>query len=180
MSTVVLISGSGTNLQAILDAGIPVSHVISNTSEAQGLRRVEKARIPWSSYKATHILEKETTIICQQKNIKLIILAGFMRILGEEFIQTWRNKIVNVHPSLLPAFKGGYAIKQAWEYGVKVTGVTIHYVDERMDEGEIIAQKIVNVTKKDTLETLEQKIHKVEHKLYPTVIKKLLNDQNTN
>ena len=103
-----------------------------------------------------------------------------MRILGEEFIQTWRNKIVNVHPSLLPAFKGGYAIKQAWEYGVKVTGVTIHYVDERMDEGEIIAQKIVNVTKKDTLETLEQKIHKVEHKLYPTVIKKLLNDQNTN
>jgi len=170
MSIVVLISGSGTNLQAILDAGIPVSHVISNTSEAQGLRRAENARIPWSSYKATHILEKD---------IKLIVLAGFMRILGEQFIYRWRNKIVNVHPSLLPAFKGAHAIKRAWEYGVKVTGVTIHYVNEQIDEGEIIAQKTVNVTKKDTLETLERKIHKIEHKLYPTIIKKLLNDQNT-
>ena len=176
MSIVVLISGSGTNLQAILDAGIPVSHVISNTSEAQGLRRAEKAGICWSSYKVIHILERETTAICEAKDIKLIVLAGFMRILGEKFISRWRNKIVNVHPSLLPAFKGAHAIKEAWEYGVKVTGVTIHYVDERMDEGDIIAQKIVNVTKKDTLETLEQKIHKVEHKLYPAVIKKLLND----
>jgi phosphoribosylglycinamide formyltransferase-1 len=179
MSIVVLISGSGTNLQAILDAGIPVSHVISNTSEAQGLRRAENARIPWSSYKATHILEKEITAICEAKDIKLIVLAGFMRILGEQFIYRWRNKIVNVHPSLLPAFKGAHAIKRAWEYGVKVTGVTIHYVNEQIDEGEIIAQKTVNVTKKDTLETLERKIHKIEHKLYPTIIKKLLNDQNT-
>ena len=84
----------------------------------------------------------------EAKDIELIVLAGFMRILGEKFISRWRNKIVNVHPSLLPAFKGAHAIKEAWEYGVKVTGVTIHYVDERMDEGDIIAQKIVNVTKK--------------------------------
>ena len=180
MSIVVLISGSGTNLQAILDAGIPIKFVMSDNHNAYGLERAEKRNIPTLSQPRLKSLEKSVTKLCKANNVDLIVLAGFMRLLTPGFVRKWKNKIINIHPSLLPAFKGAHAIKQAWEYGVKVTGVTVHYVNEQMDEGDIIAQKIVNITKKDTLETLEEKIHKAEHKLYPTIIKKLLNDQNTN
>ena len=174
MSIVVLISGTGTNLQAIIDSGLEVSHVISNISEAPGLLRAEKARIPWSVYPRLQDLEKYTTEICKQEDPNYIILAGFMRILNPNFIHEWNRKIINIHPSLLPAFKGNSAIKDAWEYGVKVTGVTVHYVDEGMDTGQIIAQKAIRITGNDTLKSLEKKIHKVEHKMYPQVIGQML------
>ena len=97
-----------------------------------------------------------------------------MKLLSSKFVKRWEGKIINIHPSLLPSFKGAHAIEQAFDYGVKVTGVTVHYVDRGMDTGPVIAQQVVRIAKRDTIETLEEKIHKVEHKLYPKVIKDLL------
>ena len=174
MSIVVLISGSGTNLQAILDAGIPIKFVMSDNHNAYGLERAEKRNIPTLSQPKLGLLEKSITKLCIANKVNLIVLAGFMKLLSSEFVKRWEGKIINIHPSLLPAFKGAHAIEQAFDYGVKVTGVTVHYVDGGMDTGPIITQQVVRVAKRDTVETLEEKIHKVEHKLYPKVIKNLL------
>lgn len=174
MAIVVLISGSGTNLQSIIDAGLLIKFVMSDKHNAYGLERARKAKIPTLSQPKLGSLENSITKLCVANKVNLIVLAGFMRLLNPEFIKRWKGKIVNIHPSLLPSFKGAHAIEKAFEYGVKVTGVTVHYVDEGMDTGSIIAQQAVKVAKRDTVETLEEKIHKVEHKLYPKVIKDLL------
>ncbi|MCX5706345.1 MAG: phosphoribosylglycinamide formyltransferase, partial [Candidatus Omnitrophica bacterium] len=107
----------------------------------------------------------------KENNIDLIVLAGFMRILSSGFVNAYRGRIINIHPALLPFFKGEEGIKDAFNYGVKVTGVTVHFVDEEMDHGAIILQKEIRIEESDTLELLEAKIHKVEHKLYPEAIK---------
>jgi phosphoribosylglycinamide formyltransferase-1 len=112
-----------------------------------------------------------------ENKIALIVLAGFMRILSSDFVRAYKNKIINIHPALLPSFKGKEGIKDAYEYGVKITGVTVHFVDEAMDHGPIIMQKEVKIEKKDTLESLEDKIHKIEHKLYPEAIKLFINNK---
>lgn len=106
----------------------------------------------------------------RENKIGLIALAGFMRILSLKIVRAYKNRIINIHPALLPAFKGAEGIKDAFDYGVKVTGVTVHFVDGQMDHGPIIMQKEVKIEEKDTLESLEVKIHKVEHKLYPEAI----------
>ena len=171
---VVLLSGSGTNLQAIIDAELPVKYVLSDKPNAYGLTRAEKAGIPtevWSNLKR---LENNTSDICKRHKIDLIVLAGFMRLLSPGFVQRWESHIINIHPSILPEFKGAGAIEQALDAGVNETGVTVHYVDEGMDTGKIIAQEHVNIEKDDTIETLYGKIHEVEHKLYPRTIKWLL------
>jgi len=177
MAIAVLVSGTGTNLQAIIDADIEVEVVITNREShfVSALRRCEKAGISWRAYlNNMENLEKYTTEIFEKKEVELIVLAGFMKLLSPAYVERWKGKIINIHPSLLPSFKGAHAIEKAIEYGVKVTGVTVHYVDEGMDTGSIIAQQTVKVAKRDTIETLEKKIHKVEHKLYPKVIKELL------
>jgi phosphoribosylglycinamide formyltransferase-1 len=159
------------------DADIDIEVVITNRNAkfVSALRRCESAGISWRSYlNNMENLEKYTTEIFEERKIELIVLAGFMKLLSPAYVKRWKGKIINIHPSLLPAFKGAHAIKQAFEYGVKYTGVTVHYVDEGMDTGSIIAQQTVKVAKRDTIETLEKKIHKVEHKLYPKVIKELL------
>jgi phosphoribosylglycinamide formyltransferase-1 len=115
--------------------------------------------------------EAEVAKHLKENKIGLIVLAGFMRILSRNFVRAYKNKIINIHPSLLPSFKGKEGIRDAYEYGVKVTGVTVHFVDEKMDHGPIITQKEVKVEGKDTLVSLEYKMHKVEHKLYPEAIK---------
>lgn len=171
---VVLLSGSGTNLQAIIDAELPVKYVLSDKPNAYGLTRAEKAGIPievWSNLKQ---LENNTSDICKRHKIDLIVLAGFMRLLSPGFVQRWESHIINIHPSILPEFKGAGAIKQALDAGISETGVTIHYVDKGMDTGSIIEQQRVPIYNNDSLEDLEQRIHEVEHKLYPRTIKWLL------
>ncbi len=113
----------------------------------------------------------------KENKISLIVLAGFMRMLSKDFVRIYKNKIINIHPTLLPSFKGKEGIKDAYEYGVKITGVTVHFVDEQVDHGPIIMQKEVRIENRDTLESLEDKIHKVEHKLYPEAIRLFINNK---
>lgn len=113
----------------------------------------------------------------KENKIGLIVLAGFMRMLSKDFVRIYKNKIINIHPTLLPSFKGREGIRDAYEYGVKITGVTVHFVDEQVDHGPIIMQKEVRIDNKDTLESLEDKIHKVEHKLYPESIRLYINNK---
>jgi phosphoribosylglycinamide formyltransferase-1 len=108
--------------------------------------------------------------------IDLICLAGYMLLLNNEFIKEYENRIINIHPSLLPSFKGMHGIKDAFEYGVKVTGVTVHFVDSELDHGPIIIQKAVEIGENDTVETLEEKIHKTEHFIYPLAIEYFCKD----
>ena len=183
MSIVVLLSGSGTNLQAIMDAGHPwtgdgkidIKFVMSDKHNAYGLERAQKRKIPTLSQPRLNLLEKEVTKLCKANKIELIVLAGFMRLLNPGFVKKWKGKIINIHPSLLPSFKGAHAIEQAYNYGVKYTGVTVHYVDTGMDTGKIIAQEVVPIKKSDSLNDLHAKIHAVEHRLYPNVIREILN-----
>ena len=178
MNIAVFISGKGSNLKALINAQIKreiskgkITLVVSNNSKALGLEIAKKANIE------TFVLEKkdfknkkeyESNIIkkLEERNIEVIVLAGFMQILSGFFIEKYKNKILNIHPSLLPAFKGAQAIKDAFNYGVKVTGVTVHFVTEKIDYGPIIDQQIVEIEEKDTLESLEKKIHEKEHIMY--------------
>ena len=170
----VLLSGSGSNLASIMENELPVKFVMSDNPNAHGLKRAQKRKIPTLSQPKLKLLEKEITKLCKVNNVELIVLAGFMRLLTPGFVRKWKNKIINIHPSLLPSFKGAQAIEKAYNYGVKYTGVTVHYVDKGMDTGQIIAQEVVPIKKSDSLNDLYAKIHKVEHTLYPTVIREIL------
>ena len=172
----VLLSGSGSNLAAIMENELPVKFVMSDNPKAYGINRADKKKINTYVQSSLKLLELHVTKLCSSGDIDLIVLAGFMRLLSPGFVEAWQGKIINIHPALLPSFPGAHAIEQAFEYGVKYTGVTVHYVDEGMDTGQIIAQEPVKIAKNDTIENLYGKIHKVEHKLYPKVIKSLLNE----
>jgi phosphoribosylglycinamide formyltransferase-1 len=172
----VLISGSGTNLQALLDSPDPAVEpavVVSDRAEAGGLRRAREAGlavevVPWVPDRAG-----ATAALCrvlERHRVELVVLAGFMRILGSEAIDRYRGRIVNIHPSLLPSFPGGRAVEAALEHGVKVTGCTVHFVDEQVDHGQIIAQVPVEVLADDTVESLHRRIQRAEHSLYPGVV----------
>ena len=139
--------------------------------------RASNAGIPIQAVPSLSQLENFATTVCELHEIKLIVLAGFMRILNLEFVQRWKSQIINIHPSLLPKFKGISAIEEAFDAGVNTTGVTIHYVDEGMDTGDIIEQYPLTILKHDTVEKLKTRIHKIEHKHYPNVIKKLLKEE---
>lgn len=182
MNIAVLCSGSGTNLQAIIDnvrsGYIPakIALVLSDNKNAFALERAEKAGIETlalnpEDYKAREDFDKELIKNLKKRNVELVVLAGFMRLLSSYFIKEYKNKIMNIHPALLPSFKGTHGIKDALRYGVKVTGPTVHFVDEHLDHGPIIAQKCVEVADNDTEETLLERIHKEEHKIYSEVIK---------
>ena len=112
------------------------------------------------------------------KGVELIVLAGYMRIIGNTLLTMFPRKIINIHPALLPAFPGAHGIKDAFEYGVKVFGVTIHYVDSGIDTGEIIDQASFHINGTETIDEVETEIHAIEHKLYPATIQKLLEDNN--
>lgn len=182
MNIAVFVSGNGTNLQAIIDAiscgeiKAKIRLVVSNNKNAYALTRAEKAGIEvfvlnHKDFRTRIDYDKEIIKELEKKEIGLVALAGFMRLLSPHFVRKYKNKIMNIHPSLLPAFKGTSGIKDAFQAGVKETGVTVHFVDEELDHGPIILQDIVKVDKNDTLETLEEKIHALEHKLYPKAIK---------
>lgn len=179
MRVAVFASGSGTNLQAIIDAGIDtieIGLVFSNKPDAYALERAKNHNIPTEvldhkSYKDRSEFDREIIKIIEPYKLDLIILAGYMRILSSDFVRAYRGKIINIHPALLPSFPGINSARQALEYGVKYTGVTVHYVDEGVDTGPIILQSIVQIKDGDTEESLLEKIHKVEHQIYPDAIR---------
>jgi len=179
----VLASGSGTNLQAIIDklhrdenVDIQIAVVISDNEHAYALERARRAGIPavfidMSKYPSREEFDDEIDKVLREYEVELVVLAGYMKVLQPPFVRKWRNRIMNIHPALLPAFPGTHAVRDALRYGVKITGVTIHFVDEGVDTGPIIAQVPVPVYDDDTEETLHNRIHVEEHKLYPEVIK---------
>jgi len=175
----VLLSGSGTNLQAILDAtgtDYEVSLVLSDKADAPGLDRARTAGVP-----AVHVDPKpfggrdefNAALVeaLRAHDVELVCLAGFMRILAPNFVRAFENRILNVHPALLPAFPGGHAVADALAWGAKVTGTTVHIVDEEVDHGPVVLQEAVAIEPGDTEETLHERIKVVEHRLYPEAIR---------
>ena len=178
----VLVSGRGSNLQAIIDSidreelDAHLSIVISNTKDAMALKRAEKHGIKTifidpSTYLNSKEYDKALVLKLKEFSIDLICLAGYMRILGEEVVQTFEKKIINMHPSLLPAFPGLNAQRQAINHGVKFSGCTVHFVDSGVDSGPIILQTVVPVYDNDDEKSLSKRILEQEHYLYPKAIK---------
>ena len=181
MKFAVFASGNGSNLQAIIDAvkageiKAELALLFSDNRKALALKRAKEAGIPTlvlvrKDYATPQSYERDITIQLKGMGIDFIVLAGYMRILTPFFIKQYPSQIMNVHPSLLPSFKGAHGIKDAFTYGVKVTGVTIHLVDEKMDHGPIILQDSFRVAENETLESLEERIHQLEHRLYPRAV----------
>ena len=177
----VLASGRGTNLQAIIesieDGKIEgeIKIVISDHPDACALKRaqqylIDTRYIDFKEFKNREDYDKEIIKILKEKKIDLVVLAGYMRILSPYFIRTYKNRIMNIHPALLPSFIGLHSQKQAVEYGVKISGCTVHFVDEGIDSGPIILQKAVKVCDDDTEESLTEKILEEEHQIYPRAI----------
>lgn len=182
----VLASGFGSNLQAIidqaqnLDINGEIVLVFSNNENGYALERAKKHGIKSASFnpgqfESRQQYDKELLALLKNEKIDLIIMAGYLLLMGPETIKEFSNRIINVHPALLPSFKGIHGIKDAFNYGVKVTGVTVHFVEEEVDAGPIISQEAVIITEDDTIETLEEKIHKIEHKIYPLAVKYFCN-----
>jgi len=183
-----LVSGRGSNLQAIIDSiernelNVHLSVVLSNTKDALALKRaeehgIESVFINPASYPNRREFDKIIIDKLKGMSIDLICLAGYMRILGKEFIQAYSSRIINIHPSLLPAFPGLNPQKQAIEYGVKFSGCTVHFVEEGIDSGPIILQTAVPVYDYDEEESLSQRILEQEHHLYPKAIKLIAEDK---
>ncbi|MCM8823225.1 MAG: phosphoribosylglycinamide formyltransferase [Candidatus Omnitrophica bacterium] len=178
----VLASGRGTNFEAIVKA-IKSNYLKANLkvlitdkknayvrirARTHGIREVF---IDPKRFNSPMDFEKETVKILKEERVKLVVLAGFMRVLSPYFVNLYRKRILNIHPSLLPAFKGKSAIERAYKYGVKVTGVTVHFVDRKVDNGPIILQESLKIKDDYSLEELEENIHRIEHRLYPKAIK---------
>jgi phosphoribosylglycinamide formyltransferase-1 len=189
----VLVSGNGTNLQALMDAGLPIGAVASSRNDAYALERARAAGLPTAIFSLDcHVSREERDLVMatwlEEHGVELVVLAGYMQLLTPAFLDRFRGscragglgppalatncaRIVNIHPSLLPAFPGTRAIEEALAAGVETTGVTVHYVDEGMDSGPVIRQEQVPV---EPRETLEERIHAVEHRLLPAVVRELL------
>lgn len=183
----VLISGSGTNLQSLIDnvengqIDGKITVVISNKIDAYGLERARQHNIKTvfvdqKNYQDSEIYNEEVIKELKSNGVELVVLAGYLKILSHNFIETYRNRIINIHPSLIPSFcgKGYYGLKvheAAVSYGVKISGATVHFVDEEADSGPIIIQETVKVDYKDTPEKLQKKVLKIEHKILPQAVK---------
>jgi phosphoribosylglycinamide formyltransferase-1 len=180
----ILISGRGSNMAALIDAATDgrldaeVALVISNVQSAEGLikcaeRGIESISVSHKG-RTREEHDREMARELLERGISLVCLAGYMRLLSAVLIRTFPNRIINIHPSLLPAFPGLDAQRQALEYGVKVTGCTVHLVDEELDHGPIIMQKTVEVMEADTVDTLSARILEAEHEIYPEAVAKVL------
>jgi phosphoribosylglycinamide formyltransferase-1 len=171
----VLVSGTGTNLQALIDARLPIAAVASNRGDAAALKRADAAGIPsrvfeLDRYADREARDRELAEWLQLRGVELVVLAGYMHLLTPAFLDRFPDRIVNVHPSLLPEFPGARAIDDALAAGVETTGVTVHYVDEGLDTGAVILQVPVSVEPRDTL---VERIHAVEHRILPEVVTEL-------
>jgi len=183
MNTAVFVSGNGTNLQALLDAenngrlgGARIRLVVCDKPGAYALERAAGAGVEVylqeaEGYASREEYDRDVIRKLKEKDIGLVVLAGFMRILSGEFVDEYESRALNIHPALLPAFKGEHGIKDAFDHGVKVTGVTVHFVDKVLDGGPIVLQRCVAVDPGDTLDSLEEKIHELEHELYPEAVR---------
>jgi len=182
MNIAIFASGRGTNFQAIINAvkkgaiRANLSLLICDNPQAFAIKRAKKAGVKVALVERREFVSKgdfEAKIASHLKEnkIDLIVLAGYMRILGPKLVRRYKNRILNIHPALLPSFKGREGIKDAFDYGVKITGVTAHFVDEDTDSGPIICQAPVIIEENDNLRTLEAKIHQAEHRIYPLAVK---------
>lgn len=178
----VLISGSGSNLQAIIDAiaagtlNCEVAKALSSRPDAYGLRRAQAVGIPTvaldrSAYADPMAADKRIVDEMRSADVEYVVMAGYMRMVRAPLLEAYPNRILNLHPALLPSFVGAHAIQDAFDAGVKVTGVTVHVANAAYDRGPIIAQRAVEVREDDTVDTLEARIHDVEHELYPEVLR---------
>ncbi len=184
-SLAVFCSGVGSNFEALCEAaeknklGARITVMVSDDPGAFALKRAAKHGIPAvvlspKLFKTREDYEKVVVQLLKSQKVDLVALAGFMRIFSSYFIRAFRGRIVNIHPSYLPAFKGAHAIRDAFEAGVKETGVTVHLVNEKVDSGKILDQEKVKISPRDTLADLEKRIHAVEHKLYPKTLRSYL------
>jgi phosphoribosylglycinamide formyltransferase 1 len=178
----VLISGRGSNMRSIVEAckrefiNAKVTLVLSNRAEAPGLEfarseNIETIVLPHKAFPVREDYDRQVVDILHQKQVDLICLAGFMRLLSSIFVTAFPNRIMNIHPALLPSFPGLHAQRQAVEYGVKVTGCTVHFVDEGLDSGPIILQKTLEVKPDDTEETISERLLPLEHAAYVEAVK---------
>lgn len=183
IKTAVFISGTGSNLKNLINfsktkkSPISIDLIISNTIKAKGLRYSNQYKIKKKilNFKKIKIAEKKLLNLLQQNKIQFICLAGFMKILSSKFIKQFNGKIINIHPSLLPRYKGLNTHSRAIQNKDKFTGCSVHYVTEKLDSGKIIIQKKIKILKKDTPKSLAKKVLKQEHKLYPKAILKIFN-----
>ena len=176
-----LISGEGTNLQAILDGvhgrdGVEVACVAASSAGARGLERARRAGVATGVFDPfAHASRDERDRALAdwlvEREVDLVVLAGFMQLLAPAFVRAFERRIINVHPSLLPAFPGLRAIEQALEYGVRLTGVTVHYVDNGVDTGPIILQEALNLSYARDIASIEHSVHEIEHRLLPRAIR---------
>ncbi len=188
MKLAVFASGSGSNFGAIMEAirdqriqGAEIVLLVCDKPGAYVLERAASYEVPTFVFSAKDYPNKvafETEILRQldEAGVELIVLAGYMRLIGDTLLKAFGGRMINLHPSILPSFTGKDAIGQAFNYGVKMTGVTVHFVDEGMDTGPIIAQRMVPVEEGDTIESLAARIHKVEHEILPKVVQLLANN----
>ncbi|MGY4691138.1 phosphoribosylglycinamide formyltransferase [Salibacterium sp. K-3] len=188
MKLAVFASGSGSNFQAVADAveenrlDAQIALLVCDKPDAYVVKRAEALHVPVfsfrpKSYENKAAFERQIVEELERAGVDLLVLAGYMRLVGGTLLAAYPERIVNIHPSLLPAFPGLNAVEQAWEAGVKVTGVTVHEVDEGMDTGTILAQEPVAVKPTDSLASLNKAVQAVEHRLYPDTIQFLLKDR---
>lgn len=184
----VLLSGSGTNLQAIIDAiqagklDATIELVVSSRPSAYGLKRAEAAGLQTltlskETYEDSFVADMVIATELKRYDVDYVVMAGYMRKVGAPILESFPNRVLNLHPALLPSFRGAHAIQDAYEYGVKVTGVTVHLANADYDCGPIIAQRPVVVEEGWTVDRLEEAIHQVEHQLYPEVLQLFAQDR---
>jgi phosphoribosylglycinamide formyltransferase-1 len=178
-------SGEGTNLQAIIEAirrgrlKARIGVVVSDNPAAGAIRRALKAKVPAvvidpRRFPSREAFDRALGRVVEKSGARLILLAGFMRILSPWFVRRYRHRLLNIHPALLPAFPGCHGVRDALRHGVKVTGVTVHFVDEKVDHGPIILQEAVPIRNGDSEPSLLNRLHRVEHRLYPRAVQRVL------
>lgn len=175
----VFVSGSGTNLQAVIDSDIESANIAVVVCDTPGVMAIDRARkhhIPVElvnsrDFESREEFERQVVARIERYDIGLVVLAGFMRVLTPYFISSFKDRIINIHPSLLPSFSGTNSVRQALDYGVRQTGCTVHFVREEVDSGPIILQAVVPVTEEDTEETLLEKVHAQEHRILPEALR---------
>lgn len=177
-----LASGSGTNLQALIDSPAVRPHIALVVSDREGVGALGRAAeagisarvVDWRAHESRDVFSVAVADVVEASGAKAVVLAGFMRVLSPSFIERFPSRVINIHPSLLPAFPGANAVESALSHSVKLTGVTVHFVDEQVDNGPIIAQVAVEVLPDDTVESLHRRIQIEEHRLYPDVVEALV------
>lgn len=174
----VLVSGEGTNLQALLDDGLPVSAVASNVQGARALERAERAHVPAQVFPLEDYADREARDLAmadwlEQHDVDLVVCAGYMHLLTPAFLRRFPDRVVNIHPAPLPEFPGAHPLEDLLAAGATESAATVHYVDEGVDTGVVIATEAVPVLEDDTVDSLRERVHEAEHRLLPRVVREL-------